>query len=358
LKNTKMLVLVIMIISAVAAVYSFWDIIMSFLVPAILAYLLNPLTKRVIKYTGLKRGYAVALVALMVVGIITFIGSLVLPPLVEQLGDLVEDLQYYASNFDEIVDEVTAFMASLRLPQEVLDSVAEVVSQGDSYIVSFVGSLLTSLLGMSLQIFDIVIAIIVLVYFMLDGPKLVRSLINFFPKEMSGKIDNIIKESDFIAKKYIRSRFIISGCMAIAIFCGLRFIFGIEYAPVFALLSFCLDFIPYFGSLIGSIIQIFYSLITGGFSFALGVAVYVITVQQIEGNILAPKIEGNATGIHPLTVLFALLAAEEVFGPLGMLISTPVAAIIKMIVLELYSFVVSKDEPENNIPLPEGEQNG
>lgn len=353
-----MLVLILMIITAAMAVFSFWDIIMSFLIPAILAYLLNPITKRIIRKTGLKRGYAVALVALIVVGIITFIGSIVLPPLIVQLGDLLTDLQYYASNFDEIVGRITAFMSTLHLPQTMLDSVAEIVSQSDTYIVSFVGSLLTSLVGMSLQIFDIVIAVIVLVYFMLDGPKLIASMVNFFPKDTASKIEHLVKESDFIAKKYIRSRFIISGCMAVAIFVGLRFIFGIEYAPVFALLSFCLDFIPYFGSLIGSIIQIFYSLITGGFSFALGVAVYVITVQQIEGNILAPKIEGNATGIHPLTVLFALLAAEEVFGPLGMLISTPVAAIIKMIFLELYSFVVSKDEPAENIPLSEGEQNG
>ena len=158
---------------------------------------------------------------------------------------------------------------------------------------------------------------------------------------------HVLSEANNIGKQYIKSRFKISGCMAIAIFIGLR-CFGIEYAFIFAILSFCLDFIPYFGSLIGCIIQIFYALITGGISFALGVAIYVIIVQQIEGNILAPKIEGNATGIHPITVLFALLAVEQIFGPLGMLISTPLAAILKVVFVELYRYVISDDEDDDN----------
>lgn len=348
MKNTKLLVLVLMIITVIAGVFTFWDTLTTFLVSALIAYLLSPMTDFIIRKTGVRRGIAVTVVLLFFVTLVTFLISLALPPIIDQVGDLISDLQAYAGNFDDLVYTVTNYLAHLHVPQEVLDMVADLIAQGDSYILSFALSLLGSVVDLSLQIFDLVVIIIVIVYFMLDGPKLIQSLVNFLPRTAGDKVAHVLSEANNIGKQYIKSRFKISGCMAIAIFIGLR-CFGIEYAFIFAILSFCLDFIPYFGSLIACVIEIFFALITGGVSKAIGVAIFVIAVQQIEGNIISPKIEGNATDIHPITVLFALLAAERVFGPLGMLISTPVAAILKLIFIELYLFVISDD---NDAPIP------
>lgn len=348
MKNTKLLVLVLMIITVIAGVFTFWDTLTTFLVSALIAYLLSPMTDFIIRKTGVRRGIAVTVVLLFFVTLVTFLISLALPPIIDQVGDLISDLQAYAGNFDDLVYTVTNYLAHLHVPQEVLDMVADLIAQGDSYILSFALSLLGSVVNLSLQIFDLVVIIIVIVYFMLDGPKLIQSLVNFLPRTAGDKVAHVLSEANNIGKQYIKSRFKISGCMAIAIFIGLR-CFGIEYAFIFAILSFCLDFIPYFGSLIACVIEIFFALITGGVSKAIGVAIFVIAVQQIEGNIISPKIEGNATDIHPITVLFALLAAERVFGPLGMLISTPVAAILKLIFIELYLFVISDD---NDAPIP------
>ena len=348
MKNTKLLVLVLMIITVIAGVFTFWDTLTTFLVSALIAYLLSPMTDFIIRKTGVRRGIAVTVVLLFFVTLVTFLISLALPPIIDQVGDLISDLQAYAGNFDDLVYTVTNYLAHLHVPQEVLDMVADLIAQGDSYIMSFALSLLGSVVNLSLQIFDLVVIIIVIVYFMLDGPKLIQSLVNFLPRTAGDKVAHVLSEANNIGKQYIKSRFKISGCMAIAIFIGLR-CFGIEYAFIFAILSFCLDFIPYFGSLIACVIEIFFALITGGVSKAIGVAIFVIAVQQIEGNIISPKIEGNATDIHPITVLFALLAAERVFGPLGMLISTPVAAILKLIFIELYLFVISDD---NDAPIP------
>ena len=337
-----------MIIACAAGVLTFWDTLTTFLVSALIAYLLSPMTDFIIRKTGVRRGIAVTVVLLFFVTLVTFLISLALPPIIDQVGDLISDLQAYAGNFDDLVYTVTNYLAHLHVPQEVLDMVADLIAQGDSYIMSFALSLLGSVVNLSLQIFDLVVIIIVIVYFMLDGPKLIQSLVNFLPRTAGDKVAHVLSEANNIGKQYIKSRFKISGCMAIAIFIGLR-CFGIEYAFIFAILSFCLDFIPYFGSLIACVIEIFFALITGGVSKAIGVAIFVIAVQQIEGNIISPKIEGNATDIHPITVLFALLAAERVFGPLGMLISTPVAAILKLIFIELYLFVISDD---NDAPIP------
>lgn len=343
LKNTKLFVLAFLVIAFTAGILTFWDTLLTFLFSAVVAYLLNPLVKLVMKKADCKRGPAVAVTLAIVITILSLLISLTLPYLIQQISGLIQDLQTYANNFDDLVFSVMRYLRHLHVPEEVIQSAADLIAQSDTYILSFALNLLTSMVNLSLQIFDLVVIIIVMVYFMLDGPKLIQDLIGFLPAVIGDKVAHIFSEANQIGKKYIKSRFKISGCMATAIFIGLK-CFGIQYAFVFAIMSFCLDFIPYFGSIIGSIIEIFYALITGGISFAAGVAVYVLIVQQIEGNILAPKIEGNATGIHPITVLFSLLAVNQIFGPLGMLISTPLAAILKIIFGELFHYVVAPDD--------------
>ena len=343
LKNTKLFVLAFLVIAFTAGILTFWDTLLTFLFSAVVAYLLNPLVKLVMKKADCKRGPAVAVTLAIVITILSLLISLTLPYLIQQISGLIQDLQTYANNFDDLVFSVMRYLRHLHVPEEVIQLAADLIAQSDTYILSFALNLLTSVVNLSLQIFDLVVIIIVMVYFMLDGPKLIQDLIGFLPAVIGDKVAHIFSEANQIGKKYIKSRFKISGCMATAIFIGLK-CFGIQYAFVFAIMSFCLDFIPYFGSIIGSIIEIFYALITGGISFAAGVAVYVLIVQQIEGNILAPKIEGNATGIHPITVLFSLLAVNQIFGPLGMLISTPLAAILKIIFGELFHYVVAPDD--------------
>ena len=90
------------------------------------------------------------------------------------------------------------------------------------------------------------------------------------------------------------------------------------------------------------------AIITGGMGLGLTVAVFVLIVQQIEGNIVAPKVQGDATGLHPVTVMFALLVCNRIWGPMGMLISTPVAAVVKVIVKEMYSYLIDGEEPTVN----------
>ena len=135
--------------------------------------------------------------------------------------------------------------------------------------------------------------------------------------------------------------------MATVTYIGLSII-GVPYAALFAALSFVLDFIPYFGSTIAGIVEAVVATITGGIGLGITVAIFVLVVQQIEGNIVIPKVEGNATGLHPVTVMFSLLACNRIWGPMGMLISTPVAAVIKIIVKEMYNYIIDGEEPTVN----------
>ena len=93
-----------------------------------------------------------------------------------------------------------------------------------------------------------------------------------------------------------------------------------------------------------------FALITGGLSLAIKVAVIVIVVQQIEGNVVAPKVQSDAVNIHPLGVMFALLACSELWGPVGMLISTPVAVVFKTVIREIYNYILGDQRPSQPQP--------
>lgn len=345
MKNTKMLVLIILIIGIAAGILTFWDILTTFLIAAMFAYLLNPITEYIVRKTDLKRPIAVAIVFFLFVFILIFIISVSAPSIISQMSELITEMQRYAFNLDSLIKKITLYMTQLHLPKEIMDLVSGVLSKSDTYILSFIGSIMTSIVNLSLQLFDLVVVVILIVYFMLDGPKLIRSAVSALPPKAGKKVSSMIESANGLTWKYIKSRCIVSGGMAIVTFVGLR-IMGIKYAILFAVISFFLDFIPYFGSFIAGVIEVFYALLTSGLSLAIAVTVFVIIVQQIEGNIVSPKVQGDAAGIHPLTVMFALLACNQIWGTLGMLISVPVAAILKLVFKELYSYVVSKEEPE------------
>lgn len=344
MKNTKMLVLIMLIIGFTAGLLTFWDTVTTFLIAALFAYMLNPLTNTAQKKLKIKRGLAVGLVLCAFLALLVILISTTAPTIIDQLSSLVSELHRYASNLDSVIDTLTGYMESLHLPPQVTDMVANLLAESDSYILSFVASLLTSAVSLSMQIFDLVIFIILMIYFMLDGPELLKKCIGVLPPSMGVKVGNLLNEADELTWKYIKSRCIVSGGMAVVTFIGLS-LMGIKYAMLFAILSFFADFIPYFGSFIAGVIEAFYALVTGGFSLCIGVIVFVVVVQQIEGNIVAPKLQGESVGIHPITVMFALLVCNKIWGTIGMLISTPVAAVVKLVVREMYAYVISPDEP-------------
>jgi len=346
-----MLMLVLLIAGFFAALVFFWDLLTPFVLSAILACLLMPLVDLLRRRTGWKHGLCVAVVLVVLFALLGFLISLAVPAVIGQITALVGDLRRYAagSSYEALVASLMEKLGELPLPDALLARIQDFFAQSDSYILSFLSTLLTSIVNFSLGLFDWIIGIILLVYFLLDGRKMVRSSLAFLPGHMQQRVRRVIRRGGAIAGKYIKSRLIISSGMAVVTFVGLTVI-GLPYALVFAALSFFLDFIPYFGSIIAAVIEGFFALITGGFGMSVTVLVFVLIVQQVEGNVVAPRIEGDATGIHPVTVMFSLLACSRLWGPVGMLFSTPLAAVLKIVLAEAFAFVLGDDAPRQPEP--------
>lgn len=357
MKNGKTLVLILLLAGGVLMLTSFWDIIMEFFTAALIAYLLSPLAKFLSKKLHLRRGFAVALVLLLALALVSFLVYLIVPAAVEQLSSLLDDIIRYASasSYDELLTGITEYLESLRLPPGVLDLANEYLQKVDEVLIGLLSSLITWVVNFTLSIVDIVVVIIVIVYLMLDGTKLLRSFVGILPHSIARRAAHVLAEGNDLVWKYIKARVLVSGGMAVVTYIGLRII-GIPYASLFAVLSFVMDFIPYFGSMIAGCIEAVVATITGGIGMGITVAIFVLVVQQIEGNIVNPKVQGDATGLHPITVMFALLACNRIWGPMGMLISTPVAAVVKIILKEMYQYLIDGEEPTVNQVVARQEQ--
>lgn len=351
MKQNKTILMIALFLLAALAVWRLWSVLMLFMTAMICSYLLGPLTRFLCRRLRLRRGFAVGLVIFLFLFCIVLLFSLTLPRAITQTGALLADIRVHAGNFDELVASAVSYLQRLNLPPAVVDTAAGLLAQSDGYIAGFLSSIVGTLAGVPMRLFDGLVLVILVFYFMLDGEMLKNRLLGLLPAQLETRVRTMLAQSNRLTWAYIRTRCFISLGMAVVTYIGLS-LMGLRYAYIFATLSFVLDFIPYFGSIIAGVVEGFFALITGGPGLAVAVAIFVIVVQQIEGNVVAPKVQGSAVGLHPVTVLFAMLASNTVWGPVGMLISVPVAAILKIIAKEIYTYLMSPERaPEAGVEI-------
>lgn len=361
MKNTKLLALVILLASILAIIVGFWGPVTMVAVSGVAAYVLMPLVRVLHKRLRLPRIAAVLLVIGALVGLVAGLAAYIVPVLISELSGLISELTHLSGNMETALAEVVQWLESYEVPQPLISSAVETLTRLDEYLSRFLSGLLSAVLTVSGGVVDFIIIVIMMIYFLLDWDKLLDSFVNAFPGNMRSHIVRMRRDTHSMFWGYMGSRCIISSLMALATYIGLSII-GVPYAFLFAITSFVLDFIPYFGSALACIIEAVVALFTGGLSMALKTVAFVLVVQQIEGNIVAPKLESRSVGIHPISVLFSLMACQQLWGPVGMLVSTPLAALVKMILSEIKDFAFSTDaeraaapahEPESELPAAE-----
>jgi len=348
-KNTKLLALIVLLASVLAIIVGFWDSVTMVAVAGVAAYLLTPLVRLLRKRLRLPKLIAVALVMLSLLGLAVGLVAYFVPSLVRELSSLISELSHLASNMSTHLGDAVTWLQNWNIPQPIIDSAIETLARLDQYLASFLSGLLSAVLTVSSGVVDFIVIVIMMVYFLLDWDKLVDNFVNAFPGNLRIHMIRLRQQSHDMFWSYVGSRCIVCCIMAAATYLGLSII-GVPYAFLFAIMSFVLDFIPYFGSTLACIIEAVVALFTGGLSMAVKTVIFVLIVQQVEGNIIAPKIESRSVGIHPITVLFSLLACEQLWGPVGMLVSTPLAALVKMVLAEIKDFAFSTDDQRAAAP--------
>ena len=341
----KLWIITICMVALIFALWYFSDILMLVLISAALAFLLSPPVNYLQrKMQTKKRILPTVIVFICTLALIAALLAILLPILYDQIVSVIKNIGQYASTITDFLDHIAEYAVELGLPESLMDSIYKLTSTFENFIVTLVANIGSAILQQSLKALDLVIFFCLTFYFMLDGKNIYRAFEGLFPDNGKVRIRRIALELNVLVWNYLKQHIIISGGMFVVTLIGFL-CFGLEYALLLAFVAFFLDFIPYIGSIIAGIVAAASAFISGGIGLAFWVLVFVICVQQIEGNIIMPKFQAKSVDVHPLAVIFSLLACNKLWGIFGMFISVPVAGLVKVLFVEIRDLYRSIDRP-------------
>ncbi|MEO8228204.1 MAG: AI-2E family transporter [Chloroflexota bacterium] len=305
-----------------------------FVVGLLLAYLLDPLVERFAR-VGMPRWLAVLLVYAISVAIIALALAIAIPPLVQQIAtfttelpDIVKLIQYQLNHLNELYDRM-GLPAELRT---IADSiVAATLDAFNNLDIGFLQPIIDSAASFVTSIFGYLILPAWLFFLLKDRPRLQAAVDRSLPapwRRDTWAIAGIVHE---VFGKWVRGQLILGGVVGLASFIGLT-VLGLTVDPIFGRFAVLLAIIAAFGELIpiiGPIISAVPAVLLGltaGPGPALAALLLYLAIQQIENNVLVPKIQSDAIDLHPSLIITALIIGGAIFGLLGAILALPVTA--------------------------------
>ena len=194
---------------------------------------------------------------------------------------------------------------------------------------------------------DIFVTIIVSVYTLLERGKILKFLkklsLAIFGKNTTRKISKYFNNTNQIFFKFLISQFLDAVIVGVILTIVLS-IMKVKYAVLIGFLIGLFNMIPYFGALAAGAISVLITIITGGVSKAIWMAIAVVIIQQIDANIVNPKIVGDSLEISPLLIIFSVTVGGAYFGIVGMFLAVPVVAVIKILIDDYINYKIKKNK--------------
>ena len=339
--------------SFILLLFVFSEILLPFILGAVIAYLLNPAVDALGR-RKIGRGPA----ALLILGIFSVIVgglmALTLPVLARETAEFYNTLPAYLDNLEALFAPHRARLEAFLYPEgtpalnEITKEHAGAAAAAAGVIAGGVaqgGQAFLHIIGL------IVITPIVAYFMMKEWPRIIAWGKDLMPPKRRDTILGLFREIDTKLSGFIRGQVTVALILAVSYAVALT-VLGLKYGFLIGLASGLLSIIPMVGSVGGFFVATLAAwLQTGEWQFALAVASVFIIGQIIEGNLLTPKIVGDRVGLHPLWIFFALMAGASLLGFLGLLIAVPVAAIISV----LAAFAIRQYK---NSPFYKGDKRG
>ena len=305
-----------------------------------IAYILNMPAKRLEKLfaraknkfvSSHSHGLSILVVYLAALLVVAFLLYLLIPALVENLLDFVQNLDSYANSLSRFINESSL---AQKLNLQAVDFSKTVEAFIDTIDMSTLQTYARGVVNFTSGFINVFVAFIASIYMLLDKDRLRRLFVRLMNLMCKDKTVTYItvhtKKTNEVFTNYIYSR--LSCSIIMAILCSVILsLMGVKYALILGIFIGAMDMIPYFGSIISSVIAILITFLTGGFWQGIWSAVVLLILQQFDGNVLGPKIMGDSLEMRPLWIIFAISVGGTLFGFIGMLISVPIFAIIRIV---------------------------
>ncbi len=324
-------------------IWEFFRTIVRYLLPFIygfvLAYILSPLVRRMeapLRKSGrlsLKacRGLAMAGSYLLVAAALSIFGMVVLPVLVESAAQLVGNVRFYTERLNELINQLITYIPDETLSKEVQTALTQVFNLLYEFIATFLTQVVSVATKIASSVIEVVMGVIISVYMLSDKEKLIAQLKKilsaFLPKRVMDEVLRVAHDSNQKFSGFITGKIIDSTIIGIICALGMLF-FKMPFVALVSLIVGITNVIPYFGPFIGAVPGVILVLIGGDITQAILFGVFILALQQFDGNILGPAILGQSTGLSAMWVVFAILLFGGLYGFVGMLIGVPLLAVM------------------------------
>ncbi len=339
--NLFYFMLIVLLIGGITFLLKSWNIlpivltilkvISPFFIGFIIAWLLNPLVNK-LQEKGVKRSLGVAIVFLLLLVVIYLFCLAVIPTLIEQVNEMVKMIPDFLKDAREIVDKVF-----LKLSNTTNIDMSETKVEFIHYIENFAKGLATDLPNKVLNIVQgllsglgkFLIGMVIGFYLLFNFNTLGEHFTSLVPKKFRADAEHLLSSISEILSKFVNGTLLVSLMLFVISVIGFEII-GLDAAVLFAFFCAVTNIIPYVGPYIGGVPAVLVAFSQSPLIGILTLA-FIVLVQGIEGNFLHPYIIGKTMDLHPVTIVISLLIFEHFFGIMGMIIATPLVAIIKII---------------------------
>ena len=325
----------------IALIVLFKSILTPFVAGFILAYLFNPVANKLEKL-GMSRNGATITILLWVIVLIILIIILIAPIIYNQVSELVIKFPNYLHYFNQhIIPLISDKVSTLSLTDT--ETIKVTLQEHISDFITWTGKFITGIVSSGLAIYDIISIIIitpiVTYYLIRDWSKLFRKIKNALPLKHKKTINHQIDKINLTLAGFFRGQGMVCLILGIYYAAGLSLL-GLNFGLFIGFITGILTFIPYVGATIGLIL----SLLIAIFQFGLWQIPLIIMIlfafgQTVESYFLTPRLVGKKVGLHPVWIIFSLLAGAHLFGFVGILLALPIAALIGVLcrfMFELY----------------------
>ncbi len=349
-----------MLAIAAVIVYLLWllaPVLMPFAVAAMLAYLGDPLADR-LERVGMNRTWAATIVFLTLLLVLVGVLLLLVPLIARQVENLIENLPRYGQWAQQ-----TAWpwvQGKLHLDPRTFDSdrllaaIKEHIGSIGGVATVVLGKVSRSGLGIVLALTNLVLIPVVAFYLLRDWDRLVAKIDRMLPRSIQPTVAHLARESDTVLGAFVRGQLLVMLALGVFYGAGLSLV-GLSVGLLIGLVAGLLSFVPYLGFIVGfggAVIAVLVQY--GDWTHLLIVCGVFVVGQLLEGYVLVPKLVGDKIGLHPVAVIFAVLAGGYLFGFLGVLLALPAASVIMVLLrylLERYrlSELYTEEGPDDPV---------
>lgn len=337
-QSTRWFWLTIFIVAS-ALLYFLSPILLPFVTAALLAYLGDPLVDRLEKFK-ISRTLSVVVVFFLIF-LVIFPLLLFLIPLIEsQIKLLIAKTPEYISWLMINLKPTLKDTFGINIPALEVNQLKETFGQQFSSAGNFFKSLLRTVTHSGFVVAswaaNLFLIPVISFYLLRDWDRLVAYIHDLIPRHIEPTVSLLAKQSDEVLGAFLRGQMLVMVALGTIYAIGLKII-GLEFSLLIGILAGILSFIPYMGLIVGILIAgIAVMLQTHDPSNLIWVSLVFIFAQVIEGTILTPLLVGDRIGLHPVAVIFAVLAGGQLFGFFGILLALPVFAVIAVIMRHFY----------------------